>query len=89
MSKAFDKVWHKGLIYKLKQNGINKQLLKWLTNYIYKRNQQVVLNGVTSAPEYIGAGVPQGSILGPLLFLVYVNDIYEGLENSVRLYIYF
>ena len=66
--KAFDKVWHEALIYELKQNGIKGNLLDTLTNFLNDRNQRVVLNGQHSNWANIGAGVPQGSILGPLLF---------------------
>ena len=66
--KAFDKVWHEALIYELKQNGIKGNLLDTLSNFLNDRNQRVILNGQHSKRANIGAGVPQGSILGPLLF---------------------
>ena len=81
ISKAFDRVWHRGLVNKLKTIGIRGQLLKWLTDYLENRCQRVVINGVQSPWLTIKAGVPQGSILGPLLFLVYVNDIYRLLNE--------
>ena len=64
ISKAFDKVWHEGLIYKLKQNGVKDKLLETLTNFLNDRKQRVVLNGQHSKWANIEAGVPQGSILG-------------------------
>ena len=67
ISKAFDKTWHEGLIYKLKNFGISGNLLTLLTNYLSDRYQRVVLNGQESDWEKINAGVPQGSVLGPLL----------------------
>ena len=68
ISKAFDKVWHEGLIYKLEQNGISGNLLLLLTDFLKNRKQRVVLNGQVSSWADILAGVPQGSILGPLFF---------------------
>ena len=68
ISKAFDKVWHKGLIYKLQKCGIKGPLLQWFKHYLTDRMQCIIINGQTSAWGSIGAGVPQGSVLGPLLF---------------------
>ena len=73
VSKAFDKVWHKGLFFKLRKMGIRGNLLNWLKDYMSGRHQKVVLNGVESNVCYLEAGVPQGSILGPLLFLIYIQ----------------
>ena len=86
ISKAFDRVWHRGLVNKLKTIGIRGQLLKWLTDYLENRCQRVVINGVQSPWLTIKAGVPQGSILGPLLFLVYVNDIVTNITSDIYLY---
>ena len=70
ISKSFDKVWHKGLIYKLKQNGISGKLLNLIIDFLSNRKQRVVLNGKYSSWTNIEAGVPQGSILGSLFFLI-------------------
>ena len=69
MSKAFDKVWHEGLIFKLKQNGIDGNLLNLFQNYLANRKQRVVLNGMESNWGDIKAVVPQGSVLGPSAYL--------------------
>ena len=86
ISKAFDRVWHEGLIYKLSCYGIEGKALKILQSFLNNRYQRVVLNGQSSNWEKISAGVPQGSILGPLLFLIYINDITINLENEVKLF---
>lgn len=84
--KAFDKVWHKGLIFKLEKVGIRGNLHLWFSSYLHDRKQFVVIKGSKSSLKTILAGVPQGSVLGPLLFLVFVNDIHVGLLSSVQLY---
>ena len=86
ISKAFDKVWHEGLIYKLKCNGISGNLLNFFENYLQNRFQRVVLNGTESNWKNIYAGVPQGSVLGPLLFLIYINDLAENMSCQMRLF---
>ena len=75
ISKAFDKVWHKGLLYKLKSMGISGELYNLLENYLSGRFQRLVLNGQTSSWAPVLAGVPLGFIMGPLLFLVYINNL--------------
>ena len=86
ISKAFDKVWHEGLIFKLKQNGISGNLINLLCDFLRNRKQRVLLNGQVSGWSDDKAGVPQGSILGPLLFLIYTNDLSEGLSSNAKLF---
>ncbi|MCG8049110.1 MAG: reverse transcriptase domain-containing protein [Candidatus Thiodiazotropha endolucinida] len=86
ISKAFDRVWHGGLIQKLKAAGITGTLIHWFTSYLENRKQRVVLSGTKSNWNFIKAGVPQGSILGPLLFLLYINDIVTEIGSNIRLF---
>ena len=86
ISKAFDKVWHQGVLSKLKQNGISGNLLKLTEDFLANRYQRVVLNGQISKWAAVNAGVPPGSILGPLLFLIYINDLLTGLSSNSRLF---
>ena len=86
ISKAFDRVWHAGLIHKLKAAGISSDLLSWSVSYLANRKQRVVLPGTESNWNFIHAGVPQGSILGPLLFLLYINDIVTDIGSNIRLF---
>ena len=86
MSKAFDKVWHAGLIFKLKQNGISGGLLILLENYLSNRKQGVLINGSASEWGEIESGVPQGSVLGPLIFLIYINDLENGIKSQIKFF---
>ena len=85
-SRVFDMIWHDGLAAKLKMCGINGQLLNFLKNYLQNRRVRVVIEGQESEWFNVTAGVPQGSILGPLLFLIYINDIVNTLQAEIHLY---
>ena len=82
MSKAFDKVDHAILLRKLESMGIEGKVLKWLTAFLTNRQQIVMVNGEKSRPEKVLSGVPQGTVLGPILFILYMNDITKVLRHS-------
>ena len=86
MSKAFDKVWQKGFLYKLKSMSISGELYNLLENYLSGRFQRLVLNGQTSSWAPVLAGVPLGFIMGPLLFLVYINNLPSKWKSNVKLF---
>ena len=83
---AFDIMRHDGLIFKLKRNGISGSLLQLFENYLLNRNQSVVLNGSLSNYFVIESGVPQGSVLGPLLFLIYINDLERNIKSNIKFF---
>ena len=84
ISNPFDKVRHKGLLFKLESYGIDDNTL--IENYLNDRVQRAVLNGFYSTFQPISAGVPQGSVLGPFLFFLYIKDIADNLVNNIRLF---
>ncbi|MEW8548206.1 MAG: reverse transcriptase family protein [Candidatus Thiodiazotropha sp.] len=86
ISKAFDRVWHKGLLAKLTAIGFSKDMTDWFNSYLTNRLQRVCIRGVSSSWQKINAGVPQGSILGPTLFLIFINDIVNRINSNTRLF---
>ena len=86
ISAAFDKIWHRGLISKLQQIGIEEKFLDLFKSYLSNRQQVVVVDGFKSNTSEIKAGCPQGSRLGPLLFIIYINDIIYNLESEIIIF---
>ena len=85
-SKAFDRVPHVRLCNKLFFYGIRGSLLDWIKHYLSYRSQKVVIDGIYSNPSTVTSGVPQGTVLAPLLFLCFVNDIPQLVSSKIRLY---
>ena len=86
LSKAYDRICHKHLLYKIRKIGVRGSLLKWFESYLSGRSQRVVYGG--KASEFLGiwGSVPQGSILSSLLFLIYLNDIENNIKSDISLF---
>ena len=86
ISKAFDRVWHAGLLHKLKSYGISGQIFGLISSFLSNRRLQVVLDGKSSQEYSVNVGVPQGCILGPALFLLYINDPPDNIICGIAIY---
>ena len=85
-AKVFDKVPHRRILYKLGYYEIRGSTHRWISSWLYSRSQQVVLDGQASDPVPVLSGVPQGSVFGPVLYVVFINDLPDNIRSSVRLF---
>ena len=86
LSKAYDRVSIPGLIYKLSRVGFSQAALKWFSSFLTDRQQRVRVHGSESSWETVKSGIPQGTVLGPTLFLLYINDLPQSLLNECALF---
>lgn len=86
ISKAFDKVWHAGLLHKLKSYGVQGEIFAIISSFLRDRRLKVVIDGKSSSEFKVNAGVPQGSILGPTLFLLFINDLPDEIISKIGIY---
>ena len=86
ISKALDRVWHAGLLHKLKPSGISGQIFGLISSFLSNRRLWVVLDGKSSQEYPVNAGAPQGSILGPTIFLLYINDLPDDVICNISIY---
>jgi ribonucleases P/MRP protein subunit RPP40 len=85
-AKAFDKVPHRRLLEKIKSIGIKGQVLGWIENWLCGRQQRIVLDSKASSEELVSSGVPQGSVLGPVLFLIFIRGLDRAVPDGVRIH---
>jgi retron-type reverse transcriptase len=85
-SKAFDRVPHDRLLKKISDSGVDTRVVVWVREFLLGRSQRVRVGGKVSDEVRVTSGLPQGSVLGPLLFLAYVNDIWRNIDSIIRLF---
>ena len=83
ISKAFDRVWHKGLLAKLPMFGLHHSLIKWISSFLSDRSIAIRVDGYLSNPHSINSGVPQGSVISPVLFILFINDLLSSTSSTI------
>ena len=83
ISKAFDRVWNKGLLAKLPMFGLHHTLIKWISSFLTDRSIAIRVDGYLSNPHSINSGVPQGSVISPVLFILFINDLHSSISSSI------
>ena len=85
-AKAFDSVPHERLLFKAQSYGISGKILKWVKDFLHDRKQRVIVNEAKSSWEYVKSGIPQGSVLGPILFLIFINDLPDWVQSLTKVF---
>jgi len=83
ISKAFDRIWHKGLLAKLPMFGLLRTLIQWISSFLLDRSIAIRVDGYLSNPHSINSGVPQGSVISPVLFILFTNDVLSSTSSSI------